>query len=524
MAMKKVLYLCILVFAGSPLIAQVPEDAIRMSWNAPSGTARQQAIGGAMGSLGGEITSLYVNPAGLGFFKTSEFVLTPSFSISNGKSNYLGNFSSANGENRFNLGTTGFVFGSVGNRQSRWSNKAFSIAISRTANFNGRSFYQGINDYSSFSETFAEEFSQSGLPIDVVLYTAPLSLGTKLANYALLIDTLTVNGNTEVIGLPQRSAILHNTDAVLNQEKDIQTKGGITELALGYAANMDDRIYIGGSLGIPIVNYQRTSTLRESDASGDTDNDFNYASYREEYSSSGVGINAKLGVIFKPANQIRAGLSIHSPTLYGLREKTIGRMEVDLEGYPRDPGLIVADADSIYTQFGANIPEYRFDLVSPWKFLISGSYFFTESEDVSQQKGFVTADIEYVTHGSSRFSSADQTGDNEYFRMVNEGVKYAYKGAFNFRAGGELKFNTFMTRLGFAWYGKPYDDKELKASRMNISGGLGYRDKGIFIDLAYVYSINKDVDFPYRLADKANVFANVKNNNSNILLTLGFKF
>lgn len=524
MTMKKVFYLCISVFAGLPLIAQVPEDAIRMSWNAPSGTARQQAIGGAMGSLGGEITSLYVNPAGLGFFKTSEFVLSPSVSFLKGKSNYLGDFSSAEKQNNFNLGTTGFVFGSSGNRPSRWNSTAFSIAINRTANFNGRSFYQGVNDYSSFSEAFAEEFSQSGLPINVVLYTAPLSLGTKLANYTYLIDTLTVNGDIEVIGLPQRSAILSNSDAVVLQENDIQTRGGITELALGYAANMDDRIYIGGGLGIPIVNYERSATLRETDASGDADNDFNYASYQEDYSSKGIGINAKLGLIFKPANQIRAGLSVHSPTLYGLREKTTGRIEADLEGYLRDPGLSIANADSIYTQFGADIPEYRFDLVSPWKFLISGSYFFTESDDVTQQKGFITADIEYVTHGSSRFSSADQTGDNAYFRAVNEGVKYAYKGAFNFRAGGELKFSTFMTRLGFAWYGKPYDDKELKASRMNISGGLGYRDKGIFVDLAYIYSMHKDVHFPYRLADKANVFANLKNNSSNVLLTVGFKF
>ena len=82
-----------------------------------------------------------------------------------------------------------------------------------------------------------------------------------------------------------------------------------------------------------------------------------------------------------------------------------------------------------------------------------------------------------------------------------------------------------MARLGFAYYGNPYQDKEfLKASRMNLSGGLGYRHKGMFIDLTYVHRINKDVNFPYRVnAPQANTFANLKENGGNVMLTLGFK-
>ena len=59
---------------------------------------------------------------------------------------------------------------------------------------------------------------------------------------------------------------------------------------------------------------------------------------------------------------------------------------------------------------------------------------------------------------------------------------------------------------------------------MNLSGGLGYRNKGMFVDLTYVHSLNKDVNFPYRLGDKANTFANIKDANGNVLLTVGFKF
>ena len=59
---------------------------------------------------------------------------------------------------------------------------------------------------------------------------------------------------------------------------------------------------------------------------------------------------------------------------------------------------------------------------------------------------------------------------------------------------------------------------------MNVSGGIGYRNSGIFLDLTYVYGLNKDVDFPYRLADKANTFADIRNHNSNLLVTFGVKF
>ena len=153
-----------------------------MSWSVPSGTARNQAIGGAMGSLGGEITSVFVNPAGIGSYKTSEFVFTPGISFFGGKGGYRGTSTSAASDSKFNLGTTGFVFGQE-NGQSKWSSKAFSIAINRTANFNSSIRYRGDNDFSSFSESFAEEFANSGLPINTVLYDAPVSLGTKLANW-----------------------------------------------------------------------------------------------------------------------------------------------------------------------------------------------------------------------------------------------------------------------------------------------------------------------------------------------------
>ena len=81
-----------------------------------------------------------------------------------------------------------------------------------------------------------------------------------------------------------------------------------------------------------------------------------------------------------------------------------------------------------------------------------------------------------------------------------------------------------MARAGFAYYGNPYRDQPFKGNRMYISGGVGYRNKGYFIDLAYVHRITNDVNFPYLLPDKANTYADVKGSGSNIVMSVGMKF
>ena len=81
-----------------------------------------------------------------------------------------------------------------------------------------------------------------------------------------------------------------------------------------------------------------------------------------------------------------------------------------------------------------------------------------------------------------------------------------------------------MTRLGFAYYTNPYKDTELKANRMLLSGGLGYRHKGFFVDLTYVHNIAKDVNFPYRLEDRANTYATINGQRGNIVASVGLKF
>src|SRR5450755_2313607 len=146
--MKRIVVLCQSLFFIFSLQAQLPEDALRMSYTHPSGTAREQAIGGAMGSLGGDISANYVNPAGLGFYKTDEVVLSPGWAFDASTTGYLSNNIKNPSINKFVLSTTGFVIGMPGDQK----NTAFSIAINRSADFNSHVQYQGKNNYSSGAE------------------------------------------------------------------------------------------------------------------------------------------------------------------------------------------------------------------------------------------------------------------------------------------------------------------------------------------------------------------------------------
>jgi hypothetical protein len=512
--MKRFLILCQSLLFVFFVHAQLPEDALRMSYTRPSGTAREQAIGGAMGSLGGDLTANFVNPAGLGFYKTDEVVISPGWAFDVSKTGYLSNNFKSPSVNHFILSTSGFVIGMPGEDK----NTAFSIAINRSADFNGHIVYQGNNNYSSGAEAYAEEFNASGLNLDQALSEPGLSYGTRMALYTYLIDTSQGGAGPTIV---QPDKVLA-AGGQLSQTTDVRTSGGITEIAIGIAGVTKDKWYIGASLGIPIVNYQRTTQYTETDLSGNTNNDFGSYTYTESYSSKGVGVNAKLGAIFRPNLNWRIGLAIHTPSVYSITDHLSAYMIANTEGYHGVDSI----HSSVLDQAANASNSLEYDQSTPWHFIASGSYIFP-GELTQGKMGFITADIEYVTNTSSSFNlPVDENGnqvDNSYYAQLNSTIKSYYKNTFNFRLGGEYKVDEMAYRLGGSYSMNPYSSPDLKANRATISGGLGYRKKGIFIDLTYVEAILNDVNFPYRLGGKDNIYSSVKQYTGNIVLTLGFK-
>ena len=70
--------------------AQDLADALRYSWFQVNGTARAGAMGNAFGALGGDFTSVSINPAGIGLYRSGELALTPGFGQTQVNSTYWG--------------------------------------------------------------------------------------------------------------------------------------------------------------------------------------------------------------------------------------------------------------------------------------------------------------------------------------------------------------------------------------------------------------------------------------------------
>jgi long-subunit fatty acid transport protein len=273
---------------------------------------------------------------------------------------------------------------------------------------------------------------------------------------------------------------------------------------------------------MPYLDFSRESTFTEADATTNTANKFDFATIQENVSTKGIGFNMKLGVIYKPVEYVRLGLAIHTPTYYSLTDRYNAFVRTNTEGYKGD----LNQSSDVFTN--GSDAEFKYALLTPYRVMASASYVLREIEDVRKQRGFLTADIEYVNYKASSFSrDADDNSSSSktYLQSLNTAIDNAYKPAFNFKAGGELKFTTIMARAGFAFYGNPYKDlgHGEKGSRLSLSGGLGYRNKGVFADLTYVHTMGKDVHFAYRLQNAAYTGATIKQTGGNILLTVGFK-
>jgi len=513
--MKKALLIIVSTTAYFSSVAQEPVDALKFAWNVQGGSARTKAVGGAMGSLGGDLTATFVNPAGLAFYRTGDLIFTPLYQFQKTKSTYLD--TKANDKtSRFNWGTTGFVLGG-GDNKGNVRNVAFSLAMNRTADFNNDMTYRGANNQSSISQKYVELLNGAGVK-DPYAAENNYPNGASLFYNTYWIDSVATPSKQIdhfITNAPVGSGLL--------QQYTTTTRGGVNEFALGVAAEFKNKLMFGGTIGIPVLKYNREIEFLEADATTNPNNSFNYGMFSETLETSGVGVNMKLGAIYKPSEFWRLGLAFHTPTFYAFTDTYEEHVTLN-DDVPDDQSW--NDDSKNYNNGAKN--EFKYDLVTPYKVIGSISYVIREIQDVTKQKGFLTADVEYINYKASSFSPDDQNNtsdtDKNYLKLVNKAIDKAYKGSFNFRVGGELKFTTIMFRLGAAYYGNPYQDiNGEKGSKLNLSGGLGYRDKGFFIDLTYVHAINKDVQFAYRLAKSPYYGANIKNMTGNVLLTVGFK-
>jgi hypothetical protein len=512
------LLLCCLLIAITSS-AQEPGDALRFSWTQPHGTARQQAIGGAMASLGGDLSALFVNPAGLGFYKTGDLVLSPIYEQIRNKSTYLGR--TENGQRgQLGLGTTGVVIGTqfyehgLGKRAEQKRTGAFAIALNQHVNFSNNLLYRGLNTRHSYAQRFLEEVGAIG---DANQVAQNFPFGSSLAFNTYWIDT--IGGGTSG-NFRYKTRATPSTG--LLQENSVVSRGAAQELALGYGGSFNEKLYVGFTLGVPFIFYNRTATFTEADATQDLNN-FDYATYEQRLETNGNGLNLKLGLIYRPAPFWRFGVAFHTPTWLRLTDIYAASITTDTENYRG----IQTQSSSLFTN--GEDAQFTYFHFTPYRILVSGSYVINETEDVTRQKGFLTADLEYVNYSASSFRIDPEIDNSEdarsYFKELNQTIDRSFRSALNLRVGGELKFTTVMTRLGVALLGNPYKESYAPAGRrLQLSGGLGYRNKGNFIDLTFVHTTGKDTHYAYRLTQQAAEGASILARGSRLVVTLGHKF
>jgi len=508
--MKK---LVLLIILGSSLTtyAQDPEDGLRLSWFNPSGTARSNALGGAMGSLGGDLSANHINPAGLGMYKSSEFLLTPKFLVQNNKFNYRGTNSTSN-DSKSNFGSIGIVL-AEGKRVNNWTSTAFSVTFNQIADFSNHVSFSGLNNHSSLSEKYLEELIAYQADTNAAL--SDYIFGSSLAYRTYLIDT-TADAKGAVTGYQSLVPISTGT----KQTYDAVTSGSYNELAFGWGGNMADKLYLGASFIMPMINYSKSLYYSETDATNNANNEFGGFSINERFSSKGWGIGAKFGVIYKPEPFLRVGFSLHTPQLISFKDLLSVDMTTNTEKYA---GTQSASSNELNNGYPG---ERDYTVATPLKTIFSTSYFFAAPNKPTQPLGFISADVEWVNYAGTRFYSNtyDQESTN-YYSALNSTIKEIYKNNVNIKIGAEIKLDgNWMIRAGTAYYGTPYADEAIKASRFVVSGGLGYRTNRHFIDFTVINSSSKDAIFPYRLNDKANTFANMTGNQLIFNIGYGIRF
>jgi hypothetical protein len=494
--------------------AQTEFDALRYSALSPQGTARSMGFGNALGSVGGDFSSLSVNPAGIGIYRSSEIMFTPVIKFNSSTSTYGGtnNQNQSFGDNitRFSVNNVGVVFTKAekGRRYSKsnWKAVSFGFGINRVADFNRRYTYQGYNNTSSFSENFVADANQNYGYYQANGRLPDNSYGS-LGYNTYLVDTGGLFGN------PNGFGTIVQWDKGTIQRKSVTEKGGISEMALSFGGNYKEKLMLGATVGIPILKYvQETSFTETNTLPYAQDPLFGSFTYNQNLTTTGLGINLKLGFIYKINDYIRIGGAFHTPTAYSLIDNT----DYSVTSDTRDLKPDYYNAQGAISSYGIS-QNFNYSLTTPWRAIGSVT-------GMLGKIGFVTADYEYVDYTSLRYHMGVDYKD--YEAAVNQQIKNTFKSASNIRAGVELRFDQIAVRGGFGYYGNPYQDKNLGTERYDFSAGLGFRFEHSYIDLAYVHSQYTNQDQPY-VSPYSNVAvptANVKNGNNNIALTLGFKF
>lgn len=476
-------------------MAQNETDAFRYSNLSFGGTARYNAMGGAFGALGGDISCMVINPAGIARYTKSDFNFTLLYEGINSSTNFLGTNASASKGN-FNLGSVGFV-GTKKLDDYKWRYMQFGFAYNRTNYFHNSIVMDGTNTSSSIADVF--RVMANGYTGDELANNFPNT--ADLAYQAYIIDPEDTTAGTTTY-----------TDRVpygleVQQTRSITRRGNMSEFTFNFAGNYMDKLYVGGSFGIPGVRFeedwQHSEVLKDPN---DTTSlkDFTYS---QILTSRGVGINAKIGIIFLPVDWVRIGAAIHTPNYLSFNDTWSNGMVSNFDNATND-----------HYDVNGPLNTYVWRLRTPPKYMGSVAV-------IILKRAAVNVDVEYVDYGKMRLRRdwSDQSGYD--FSSENKVINQNFKGAVNIRAGAEVKIKAMYLRGGYSINSTPYTSGITKtdASVKTVSGGLGYRKNGFSADLGLNFVQFGEDYYPYDPV-LFNGPAEINTNVVRTSVTFGWKF
>jgi long-subunit fatty acid transport protein len=490
------------------LSAQTDIDMIRYSQLSVTGTARFVSMSGAFGALGGDLSAMSNNPAGIGLYRKSELSLSPSIYSSKVNAGYLGN-SNTEFKNNFNFGNIGMVLNFPVQRYDTlngWNSFNFAIGYNRINNYSLKTGFTGINPKSSYIDNFLDN-SNAGSGTN---YKDLDPFGAGLAFWTFMINPISKRDtNHYASAIPSAGA---------SQVFKSITSGSTGEIPITFAGNYSDKLYLGATLGIPYINYQEDISFTENATKTTIDRNkrdsvpvFKSYTLNKSLTTSGTGLNFKIGMIYRVQDWFRIGASLHSPTYYQMNDaynsKMVSTFEKEKEHSKSSPN-----------------GSFSYQINTPMR--ATGSMAF-----IIGKLGLISADVEYVDYSEMKISST-----TDLFYDVNQKVQDKYTSTTNFKLGTEWRYKEFSFRGGMAHYGSPFKNsanslpsyfpfssQAVDNSKNALSLGVGIRDRDYFIDFGYVYTSSKSLYTPYSSQNGTPESVQFISS-QNFVVTTGFKF
>ncbi len=514
-------HIAIVALAATAITAQAQGafDALKYTDSDILGTARYSAMAGAFSALGGDISAVADNPAGLGIYRWSEVQFSLNFAGSQVQSTW-GDMRNNNNRYDFRPNTVSFVWSFADKEgESGWLANNIAFNYTRMKNFN-RTFEMHGQENSPYSMTdymagFTKDIAASALdegnyPYDNtdVPYISELAYQSWLINPGTGADSLTWSS-------------ARNGETSQARYRAVES-GYVNEFQLSYGANISNVFYWGASINLQSLDYTLSSKYDEE---FETIGNFTLSN---TFHATGVGYNFKFGVLVRPVSFLRIGAALHTPTYYTIENRHSADIKYSM--------LVDGKAQRGDNDTPEGSDRYRFR--TPLKVQLGVGFVIGKSAviDVDYRYTGKNMRLGNSTSQSSNFADEDAYSDD------NNDIKEYVKGTHQVRLGAEVKILTdFALRAGVAYTTSScasnpkrllpvnttrtdleYTYPDSKFGSLYGSAGFGYRYKGFAIDVAYAYRLRQEQFMPYNSADIDP--AKLKTHSHNVLATFSWRF